>query len=214
MWKALLLSMFYLIKAPALLQKYYHECVWKFRTREKKIWFTFDDGPSPEATPFVLEQLDKFNAKATFFCIGQQVEMHPELFQEIIQRGHTVGNHSFSHLNGWKTDNATYFNDVQKAASLIDSKFFRPPYGRIRKFQIKMLQGKQLNLKIIMWHVISADFDSSISPDQCYLNVVRNAKEGSIVVFHDSKNAFPNLKEALPKSLKYFKEKGYSFEPL
>lgn len=206
--------MFYLIKAPWLLQKYYHECLWKIKTDEKKIYFTFDDGPSPEATPYVLEQLEKFNAKATFFCIGEQVEKYPDIFQLVVDNGHRVGNHSYSHLNGWKTENEKYFRDVAKAAQLIESDLFRPPFGRISKFQIHALMGKQLNLRIVMWHVISADFDTSLSPDQCYLNVVRNAGPGSIVVFHDSDKAFKNLKGSLSRTLEYFREREFELEAI
>lgn len=206
--------MFYLIKAPWLLQQYYHECVWKIKTEEKKIYLTFDDGPSPEATPFVLEHLDKAGAKATFFCIGEQVDKHPGIYDQIITAGHRVGNHTYTHLNGWKTPNDQYFHDVEKASARIRSNIFRPPFGRITKFQIKAIGGDKLKLHTIMWHVISADFDRSISPDQCYLNVVRNAEKGSIVVFHDSDKAFPNMRESLPRTLEYYKDLGYAFESI
>lgn len=203
--------MFYLIKAPWLLQKLYSNCIWKIDTDEKILYLTFDDGPDPEATPFVLEQLEKFNAKATFFCIGENVKKYPEIYQQILQAGHSVGNHTYNHLNGWKTPDEKYFQNIEKASELIDSKLFRPPFGKITKFQLKMISGSRLQLKTIMWHVISADFDTSISPDQCYLNVVNNAKKGSIVVFHDSQKAFPNMSASLPKVLAYYKEKNYEF---
>ncbi len=207
--------MFYLIRAPWLLQQYYWECLWKIETNENKLYLTFDDGPTPEATDFVLRQLQDFDAKATFFCIGEQVEKHPELYQRIIAEGHAVGNHTWSHVNGWKTDSEKYLADVQKASALIHSNLFRPPYGRITKFQLyNLINGKQYRLKPVMWHVISADFDTKISPEHCYLNVVRNAEKGSIVVFHDSDKAFPNMRDALPRVLTYYKEKGFSFEKL
>lgn len=206
--------MFYLVKAPWLIQKFYSDRTWKFSTRDKKIWFTFDDGPNPETTPFILEQLAKYDAKATFFCVGQQVEKYPDLFHQIRLQGHSVGNHTYSHLNGWKTKSKKYFEDVQQASSLIESHLFRPPYGRLTRFQAKTLTGSALQMKIVMWDVLSGDFDTRISPEHCYLNVVRNAGEGSIVVFHDSTKSFPNTKEALPESLKYFKERGFVFEYL
>lgn len=207
--------MFYLVKAPWLLQKYYWECLWKVKTEEKVIYLTFDDGPTPGPTDFVLEQLELCNARATFFCLGEQVEKHPETFQKVIEHGHSVGNHSYSHPNGWKTDNDTYLRDIQKAAKLIDSKLFRPPYGRISKFQLyNLINGKTFGMKPVMWHVLSADFDTKVNPDQCYLNVIKNADKGSLVVFHDSDKAFRNLKESLPKVLRYFQEKGYVFEKL
>lgn len=206
--------MFYLIKAPWLLQKYFHECLWKIKTEEHKIYFTFDDGPSPEATPFVLEQLDKVGAKATFFCIGEQVEKYPGIYEQVLAAGHRVGNHTYRHLDGWKTSNDQYYRDVEQASNLIDSRIFRPPFGKITKFQINAIAGERLQMKTIMWHVISADFDTTISPDQCYLNVVRNAGKGSIVVFHDSEKAFPNMKESLPRTLEYFKDREYIFEAI
>lgn len=207
--------MFYLIKAPWILQQYYWECLWKIKTEEKKIYLTFDDGPTPGATDFVLEQLQKYQAKATFFCIGEQVEKHPEVYQKVLQEGHAVGNHTWSHPNGFKTESEKYLQDIEKASRLIDSHLFRPPYGRISKFQLyNIINGKRFHLKPVMWHVLSADFDTKISPEQCYLNVVKNAEKGSIVVFHDSDKAFPNMRDSLPRVLRYYKEKGFSFEKI
>lgn len=206
--------MFYLIKAPWLLQKLYSSCIWKIPTDEKILFLTFDDGPDPVATPFVLDQLENHQAKATFFCIGENVKKYPEIYQQILDRGHAVGNHTYNHLNGWKTKDEIYFQNILKASEVITSKLFRPPFGRITRFQLKMISGARLDLKTIMWHVISADFDTSISPDQCYLNVVNNAEKGSIVVFHDSQKAFPNMKGSLPKVLNYYKERGFRFESL
>lgn len=207
--------MFYLVKAPRLMQRYYWECLWRVKTDEKKIFLTFDDGPTPEVTNFVLEQLALFNAKATFFCIGKQVEENPETYQRIIEAEHAIGNHSYSHLNGWKTNAKDYLEDIRKAAELIDSKLYRPPYGRVTKFQLyNLINGKNFNLKPVMWHVLSGDFDQRISADQCYLNVIKNAGKGSLIVFHDSKKAFGNLKEALPRVLSFYQDKGYTFEKI
>lgn len=206
--------MFYLIKAPWILQKFYGDCVWKIKTDEPVLYLTFDDGPHPKATPFVLDQLRKYGAKATFFCIGANVAKYPEVFQQIIQEGHSIGNHTYDHLNGWKTNDELYFRNVEKAQQVINSDLFRPPFGRITKFQQKIISGLRLKLKTIMWHVLSADFDDSLNADQCYLNVVNNAEKGSIVVFHDSQKAFSNMSGSLPRILSYYSEKGYTFQRL
>ena len=206
--------MFYLVKSPWILKKYFSECTWNIKTNEKILYLTFDDGPHPEATSFVLEQLKNYNAKATFFCIGKNVKEHFEIYKQIISDGHRPANHTFSHLNGWKTNDEIYVRDIEKAAEIIDSDLFRPPYGRITKFQIKVLQQQKINLKTIMWDVLSGDFDTSIQPENCYLNVINNAKPGSIIVFHDSAKALQNIRYALPKVLEYYSEKGFKFHSL
>ena len=206
--------MFYLVKTPWLLKKIYPECIWKINTIEKVIYLTFDDGPQPRATPFVLDELKKYNAKATFFCIGKNVEENFELYQKIIEEGHAVGNHSYNHLNGWKTDDAVYLDNIYKAKKVIDSNLFRPPYGRITKFQLKNLPAEKYKLKTIMWSVLSGDFDEVVSGEECYLTVVKNTKEGSIVVFHDSEKAFKRLSYALPLVLEYFTKKGFEFRSI
>ncbi|MDP4283595.1 MAG: polysaccharide deacetylase family protein [Bacteroidota bacterium] len=206
--------MFYLIKSPWLLKKYYPECIWNIKTKEKVLYLTFDDGPHPEATPFVLEQLRQYNARATFFCIGKNVKEHFDIYEQLISEGHKPGNHTYNHLNGWKTDDQEYLENIAKAKKIIDSDLFRPPYGKITKFQLKALQGEKLNLKTIMWDVLSGDFDISINPGNCYLNVINNAKEGSVVVFHDSLKALPILKYTLPRVLKYYAKKGFQFKIL
>lgn len=207
--------MFYLVKSPWILRQYYWECLWKIETEEKKIYLTFDDGPTPGVTEFVLEQLMRFDAKATFFCIGKNVEGNPALYDRIVEAGHATGNHTYSHLNGWKTPDDKYLQDTDAAAKLIDSKLFRPPYGRIRKFQLyNLTKGKGFLFTPVMWHILSGDFDPKTSPDQCYLNVVNHANKGSIVVFHDSVKASPNMKSALPRVLSYFQEQGFTFEKL
>lgn len=206
--------MFYLTKSPWILKKIYSECIWSIKTEEKILYLTFDDGPHPEATSFVLEVLKKYNAKATFFCIGKNVKEYFEIYKEILMGGHRVGNHTYNHLNGWKTDDKKYLEDIEKAAKIIDSGLFRPPYGKITHFQIKALKGKRLQLKTVMWDVLSGDFDIKITPENCYLNVIKNAKPGSIIVFHDSLKAFPALKPTLPRVLQYFSEKGFEFKLL
>jgi peptidoglycan/xylan/chitin deacetylase (PgdA/CDA1 family) len=206
--------MFYLVKSPWILKKYFSECTWNIKTNEKILYLTFDDGPHPEVTPFVLEQLKNYNAKATFFCVGKNVKAYFEIYKQIIGDRHQPANHTFNHLNGWKTKDKIYLDDIEKAAQIIDTNLFRPPYGRITKFQIKVLQQKKVSLKTVMWDVLSGDFDTSIKPESCYLNVVNNAEPGSIIVFHDSLKAFPNLQYTLPTVLKYYSEKGFQFKSL
>ncbi|HTQ29428.1 MAG TPA: polysaccharide deacetylase family protein [Puia sp.] len=203
--------MFYFVKTPWLLKKLYPGCVWNFPRGEKKIYLSFDDGPHPEATPLILDQLKKFNAVATFFCIGKNVREQPLLYKRILDEGHRVGNHSHNHLNGWKTKNETYIDNIREAMKYIDSDLYRPPYGRITRFQASILQ-KSFRLKIIMWDVLSADFDKTISGEKCARNVTSNAGPGSIVIFHDSAKAYDRMSIALPKVLTHFQEKNYSFE--
>jgi peptidoglycan/xylan/chitin deacetylase (PgdA/CDA1 family) len=204
--------MFYFVKTPWLLKKFYPACIWDIPSPEKKIYLTFDDGPHPEATSFVLDELKKHQAKATFFCIGKNVIGNPDIYKRILNEGHRVGNHTHNHLNGWKTSDSKYFSNIEQAAKYIDSDLFRPPYGRVTKFQISCLRKSSADFKIIMWDVLSADFDQRISGETCALNVIRNTKKGSIVVFHDSEKAFNRLKIALPETLNFFGDKGYSFE--
>jgi peptidoglycan/xylan/chitin deacetylase (PgdA/CDA1 family) len=206
--------MFYLVKTPWLLKKMYPGCVWDIKTDEKVLYLTFDDGPDPVATPFVLDELKKYNAKATFFCIGSNVEEHFNIYKKVIEEGHAVGNHTYDHLNGWKTQDEKYLDNIFKAKKIIDSKLFRPPYGKITRFQIKQLKGKKYDLIPIMWSLVTGDFDEEISGEECYLNVVKNAKAGSVVVFHDSQKAFERLSYALPLVLKFFTEKGFEFKQI
>jgi peptidoglycan-N-acetylglucosamine deacetylase len=212
--------MFYLVKTPWLLKKLYARCTWHLTPREKIIYLTFDDGPHPEATPFVLETLQQYKAKATFFCIGKNVVEHPAIYRRILDEGHRTGNHTFNHLNGWKVKNDQYINNIIEASKYIDSNLFRPPYGRITQFQVKVLsdiaayKGSDRKFNIIMWDVLSGDFDKGLSAETCTVNVISKTKSGSIVVFHDSEKAFPRMKHALPKMLQYFSEKGYRFEAI
>ncbi len=206
--------MFYLVKTPWLLKKLYSESIWDIKTKEKNLYLTFDDGPHPLATPYVLEQLKKYNAKATFFCIGKNVKEHFELYKRIIDDGHKPGNHTYNHLNGWKEKDKTYLQNVFEAKKIIDSNLFRPPYGRITKFQLKQLSAEKYKLTTVMWSVLSGDFDKNMSAENCFLNVTRNAKPGSIILFHDSKKSYKKLLDVLPKVLEYFSAKGYKFETI
>lgn len=184
--------------------------------KDKSVFLTFDDGPHPTITPWVLQELKKYNAKASFFCIGKNVEQFPGVYQQIINDGHKTGNHTYSHLNGWKTKTAAYLEDIEAANNIIDSNLFRPPYGRIKKEQAKkiVLSGKKENVKIVMWDVLSADFDTTLSPETCARIVLAGVEPGSVVVFHDSEKAFPNLRMALPKVLNELKKRGYIFREL
>jgi peptidoglycan/xylan/chitin deacetylase (PgdA/CDA1 family) len=183
---------------------------------EKTIYLTFDDGPHPEITHFVLDELKKYNAKASFFCLGNNVALYPKTYQQILNEGHAVGNHTYNHPNGWEVSTEEYVNDISKAAEYIQSNLFRPPYGRIKTQQAKMLKQamNNENIRIIMWDVLSADFDTEFSPQQCLQNVLKNTTNGSIVVFHDSEKAFRNLKYSFPRAIKHLSDEGYNFKKI
>lgn len=191
--------------------------IWKIKTDGKKVFLTFDDGPTPEITEWVLNELKKYNAKATFFCIGDNIKKFPEIFQKLITDKHSIGNHTFNHLNGWKTDVTEYHENVLLCQSEIEknnfsTNLFRPPYGKISRKQAKNLT--QENYKIIMWDIISFDFDKTITKEKCLENVITNVEPGSIIVFHDSKKAWQNLEFVLPKTLEFLKKEGYTFEKI
>ena len=196
---------------PNILTRMFPSLVWKVDETQKTIYLTFDDGPIPETTEWILKTLQQFNAKATFFCVGDNVRKYPELFQQILDEGHLVGNHTYNHLNGWNTSVDEYIENVEKAAKLIKSNLFRPPRGMIRIDQAQKLLEKY---HIVMWNVLSVDYDKDVSQQQCLKNVTSNAKAGSIVVFHDSLKAQKNMQYALPKTLEYYAEKGYHFAKL
>ncbi len=206
--------MLYLVKTPWWLKKLYPSCTWNFPAEDKKLYLTFDDGPHPEVTPFVLEELAKYNAKATFFCVGENVVAYPDIYKRILQEGHSTGNHTFTHLNGWKVKDEEYFADIIEAGKYIDSGLFRPPYGKVSRFQLKHIQSAGLNLKVIMWAVLSGDFDEAVSPEQCLKNVVKNTKAGDIVIFHDSDKARAKITYALPGVLEQFRAQEFVFEKI
>ncbi|HXD77322.1 MAG TPA: polysaccharide deacetylase family protein [Puia sp.] len=206
--------MWYFVKTPWWLLKLYGRLVWRVSGEEKAIYLTFDDGPNPVATPFVLEELKKYGARATFFCIGKNVEEQPELYRRILLDGHRVGNHTHNHLNGWKVDGKRYVDNVREAAKRIDSDLFRPPYGRIGLLQSRVLRAAPFHYQIVMWDVLSADFDVALTGEHCARNVYQNGKAGSIVVFHDSEKAFERLRVALPLVLEKFSNEGYRFEAI
>ncbi|AUC86690.1 polysaccharide deacetylase family protein [Polaribacter sp. ALD11] len=200
--------------------RFFFKYVWRFSLDTKEIYLTFDDGPTPEITDFVLDELKKYEAKATFFCIGKNIVNHPDIFKRIIIEGHAVGNHTQNHLKGWCTKNGSYLENVDLCEetitkfndATIKQKLFRPPYGKIKKSQAKEILKK--GYKIIMWTVLSADFDTSISNEKCLQNVLKNTESGSIIVFHDSVKASEKLKYVLPKVLKKFSEKGFCFKAI
>lgn len=206
----------YLFKTPWWVQKLYPSYLWKMPGGESRVYLTFDDGPHPTITPWVMAELEKYGASATFFCIGKNVVQHPEVYQRIIAAGHAVGNHTYSHQNGWKTNTEAYLDDVKKAGIYIDSALFRPPYGRIQKAQADGLSIilKKADVKVVMWNILSGDFDQSLSPERCTYAVIKGTKPGSIIVFHDSEKAFPNLSIALPAVLKSLSAKGFTFSKL
>lgn len=201
----------YLVKTSWWLRALYPSFTWKINTVEKVLYLTFDDGPHETATPFVLDELKKHHAKATFFCIGKNVVKHREIYKRIIEEGHAVGNHTYHHLNGWKTNDEEYINDIEQASKEIDSKLFRPPYGKITRFQSSIVKRQS---SIIMWDVLSGDFDVTIQPKRCLANVLYHSKKGSIIVFHDSTKAWERMSFALPKVLEHFSKEGYQFRSL
>jgi peptidoglycan/xylan/chitin deacetylase (PgdA/CDA1 family) len=210
------------VKTPLVAKKMFPNYIWDIATKEKVIYLTFDDGPTPEITNWTLNTLNAYNAKATFFCIGKNIETHPEIFQNILNDGHSIGNHTHNHIKGWKTKAKDYLENILEAQKSVNNQIqnlefriqnlFRPPYGQITPKQGKKLI--ELGYKIIMWDVLSFDWEKNISEDTCYNNIISNTTNGSIVVFHDSLKASKNMQFALPKVLKYYTEKGYLFKAI
>lgn len=203
---------FYTIKTPSIIQRVFSNYRWRFSSVPKEIYLTFDDGPTPEITTFVLNELKKHQAKATFFCIGKNVKKHSTIYERIKKEGHSVGNHTHNHLNGFRTNNINYIENIQQAEKLIESNLFRPPYGRLKSSQARSIIGK--GYKIIMWDVLSGDFDTTITPEKCLKNVLDKTTNGSIVVMHDSEKAKDKIFYTLPKILSYYQEKGYLFKAI
>jgi len=207
---------FYWIKTNWIIKKIFSNYTWDVSNTGNTVYLTFDDGPIPEITTWVLEELKKFDLKATFFCIGKNIDKYPEIFKKVISEGHAIGNHTFNHLNGWKTPTEIYIENIKLCEEVIEkttnynsrSKLFRPPYGKLKTAQARAIE--KLGYEIIMWDVLSADFDTTLSKEQCLDNVLSNVKPGSIIVFHDSVKAFKNLQYVLPKTLAFLKENNFN----
>ena len=196
------------VKTPTIIQRVFPSIIWKKETSKKKIWLTFDDGPEEKITIFLLNLLKKLQIRATFFLIGRQVVKYPDLAKKIIEDGHTIGNHSYSHLNGLLTSNKVYYDDIDKAQKIISSKIYRPPYGKISPIQLRTLKTKY---KIIMWDILSWDFKENISSEKIYHNVINNTEKGSIIVFHNNIKSYHNIIKTLENILVKLKEEGYIF---
>jgi len=201
----------YLVKTPWLLKKLYPQLTWDMKPGGRCIYLTFDDGPIPIVTPYVLNILQQYDAKATFFCIGDNIRKHPDVFEQVKKAGHSVGNHTHNHLKGWNTDDKTYLDNFLEADKLIHSHLFRPPYGRIKRSQAKLLKEARPNLDIVMWNVLSADYDINLTPEKCLDNVLKHTADGDIVLFHDSLKAFDRLEYVLPRAMEVWSKEGYSF---
>jgi peptidoglycan/xylan/chitin deacetylase (PgdA/CDA1 family) len=223
-----------IVKTPKAARRLFPAALWKVRTREKILYLTFDDGPIEEVTPIVLDILKEYDARATFFCIGKNINANPALFHRITEEGHTVGNHTQEHFNGWQTENKTYFENVEKCAVTksknmlkpelvygdddLDANtetdtvnFFRPPYGKLTLSQYNKLKK---TYKIVMWDVLTFDFDLKVTKEQVLDNVLQNSVPGSIIVFHDSLKASEKMLYALPRMLEHYTNLGYRFETL
>lgn len=201
----------YLVKTPNIVQSLWPRFLWRVPTQERVLYLTFDDGPIPEVTPWVLDVLKEFNAKATFFCVGENVRRYPEIYQRILAEGHSTGNHTYNHLNGWKTKTLDYLKNVRRCAHLVRSNLFRPPYGRLSPCQHASLER---HYTIVLWDVLSGDFDQNVDAQQCLENIVENSASGSIIVLHDNIKTAEKLCFVLPELLRHFTQQGYRFEEL
>ena len=201
----------YRSKTPRIIQRLFPSIVWKGEHSDGNLYLTFDDGPIPEVTEWVLDQLEKYGICATFFCIGDNVRKHPEIYNRIIEKGHMVGNHTYDHLKGWSVSTEKYLSNVEKASKYIDSNLFRPPYGKMTLSQLKQLKK---HYKIVYWDTLAIDWENKLTSKECIDNVLKNVEAGSIIVFHDSLKAWPRLKEALPIVLGSLLDDGYNFATL
>lgn len=190
---------------------YPNSLIWRVPTNRREVFLTFDDGPIPEVTPLVLSILKKYNVKATFFCVGDNVQKYPEVFAQLLKDGHAIGNHTFHHIKAWKMDYNSYLSEVEQCNLLVKSNLFRPPHGQINR---KLVQNLSKIYRIIMWSALTGDYDKRFSGDECLANAVNNTRPGSIIVFHDSLKAKERMEYALPLYIEYCLEKGYSFGKL
>ncbi len=196
-----------MIQPSFLLSGIFKGATWSEKTDSNEVFVTFDDGPIPEVTPWVLDEADKWNAKLTFFCVGENVFKHPDVYKEVLRRGHKVGNHTYNHIKAWSYSKDEYFNNIEKASTFIETNLFRPPHGMLYPSYIKLLKEKFD--KVIMWDVLSRDYNRKLSGKSVYKNVEKYVKPGSIIVFHDSLKAEKNMKYAFPKTLELINKKGY-----
>jgi peptidoglycan/xylan/chitin deacetylase (PgdA/CDA1 family) len=211
----------YLVRSSYLVKKLYPKAVWRADPGLKKLYLTFDDGPVPDATPFILDLLKEKNIRATFFCVGENVEKNPALFERILKDGHRTGNHTFNHVNGWNTHTDDYLDNVERCSKMLNQydiknndgrkPLFRPPYGKLKRSQYSILKSRY---DIIMWDVLTGDYDKDTSEEKCLRNAIDTARNGSIIVFHDSTKARKNMEYALPRFIEYALSKGYEFDAL
>jgi peptidoglycan-N-acetylglucosamine deacetylase len=204
----------YLIKTPRLLKATFSSCIWHIKNSANSVYLTFDDGPHPIITPFVLDILKQFNAKATFFCIGKNVADHPEVYQRVIDEGHAIGNHTYHHVNSWKVKSEQYLENIIEAERIIQSNLFRPPYGKLTSSALRRIKNHNPKTKVVMWDVLTGDFDTKLSPQDCLKHTINSTETGSIIVFHDSEKAFERLAYALPRFMKYAANKKWQFKKL
>jgi peptidoglycan/xylan/chitin deacetylase (PgdA/CDA1 family) len=199
------------VRLPGFITSLYSGAVWRFDESERVVYLTFDDGPIPEITPWVLDLLRKEEIRATFFCVGENVMNYPEIYQQILADGHSVGNHTFSHWQGLKQENTDFFSNIEKAAGYINSDLFRPPHGWLKTSQYRFLKKK---FRLIMWDLVSCDYDVRITPEKVFRNITDFVRPGSVITFHDSVKAMHNLTETLPPAIRWMKEQGYRFEAI
>jgi peptidoglycan/xylan/chitin deacetylase (PgdA/CDA1 family) len=198
---------------PGILSWFYPSLLWKQPCMDA-VYLTFDDGPHPTITPWVLEQLKAYEAQATFFCVGDNVRKYPEVFETVKAAGHVTGNHTQHHLNGWKTEDEAYLTDIEAAAAYIGSPLFRPPYGRVTFSQLKLIREQHPDMQIVMWSLLTCDFDPELLPEECTEQTLRRIRPGDIVVFHDSEKAFPRLQSVLPAVLEHCRAKGWQMKAI
>lgn len=212
---------FYWVKTHWLVKKFFSGFTWDIPSSDQVVYLTFDDGPTPEITDWTLQILKQYNAKATFFCIGDNIYKYPNIFERVINAGHSIGNHTYNHLNGWHSPEEAYQKNITDcqhviakfpAKNILQQRLFRPPYGKLTRKQFKFL--KDSDYKVIMWDILSADFDTTITPEKCAENVLKNIQPGSIIIFHDSIKASKNLKYALVQTLEYLTKNGYKMKAI
>ena len=202
----------FLVKTPWWIKRLYPGCLWDMPEKEKTLYLSFDDGPHPTITPFVLEQLKKYNAKATFFCIGDNVQQFPAMYKRYLTEGHVTGNHTQHHINGWKINDETYLADIGEAGKEIESTLFRPPYGRMKRSQVKKLLMGKPAMTIVMWNILAGDWVPDLSPEKCYARIKRKITDGDIIVLHESDKAWDRMSYVLPRLLEDFSKLGYNFK--